>query len=53
MPKTFKKLVLVLATSLSVIETTKEDIIIEKILCILYLIWFKKKKVRALLDLSS
>lgn len=48
-----KNLVLVLANSLFVTETSKEDNTLEKILYIYYLIWFKKNKVQALFDLSN
>ena len=43
---TSQKLVSVLATSLSVTETSKEDDMpLQKVLCVYYLIWFKKKEV--------
>lgn len=44
-PKTFKKLVLVLAISELMLEASKKHIILKKILYIHNLIWFKKKKV--------
>ena len=49
-----KKLVLVLATFLSVTETSKEDnIALQKVLCVYYPIRFKKKEVQALINLGS
>lgn len=52
--KIFKKLVLVLATSILVIKTSKEDDIgLERIFCIYCLFWFKKNKVRVLSNFSN
>ena len=46
-----KKLVSVLATSSSVTETSKEDNVpLQKVPCVHYPIWLKKKEVRALID---
>ena len=51
LPKSFKKLVSVLTTSLSVTETSKEDdVALQRILCVHYPIWCKKKEVQALID---
>lgn len=45
---------MVLATFLSVIETSKENnIALQRLSCIYYLIGFKKKEVQALIDLRS
>ena len=49
-----KKLVLVLATSSLVTETNKKDHkALQRLPCIYYLIWFKIKKVQALIDSGS
>ena len=49
-----KKEVLVLVTSLLVTETGKEDDVpLQRIPCVHYPIWFKKKEVQALIDSSS
>ena len=54
LPRTFKKLVSVLATSSSVTETNKEDdVALQRVLYIHYPIWFKKKEVQALIDSGS
>ena len=53
---TFKKLVLVLATSLSVTETSKEnDVTLERVPCVHYQLRFSKNSadVRALIDSGS
>ena len=43
-----------MATFLSVIETSKENnITLQRVSCIYYLIGFKKKEVQALIDLRS
>lgn len=53
MPRISKKLVLILTMSRSIIETSKKDnMILRKILYIYYSIWFKKNKVKALIDSS-
>ena len=52
--ETFKKLVSVLATSLSLTETGKEDdVALQRISCVHYLIRFKKKEVHALINSGS
>ena len=44
--RTFKKLVSVLATSSSMTETSKkDDVALQKVPYVYYLIWFKKKEV--------
>lgn len=43
--ETFRKLVSVLVISLLVTETSKNDIILEKVPCIYYLVWFTKNEV--------
>ena len=49
-----KKLVLISVTSLSVTETSKEDDVpLQKVPCVHYLIRFKKKEVQALIDSGS
>lgn len=49
-----KKLVSVLATFTPVTEVNKEDdMILEKVSCIYYPVWFKKNEVRALIDFGS
>ena len=48
-----KKLVLVLATSASVTEASQEDVVLDQISCICYLIWFKKNEVQALIDFGN
>ena len=48
-----KKLVLVSATSVPVIEASQEDVVLDWVLCICYPIWFKKNKVQALIDSGS
>ena len=54
LPRTFKKLVLVSATSSSVTENSKEnDVALQRVPCIHYPIWFKKKEVQALIDSGS
>ena len=46
-----KKLVLVTANSSLVIETSKEDdVALQRVPCVHYPIWFKKKEVQALID---
>ena len=45
---------MVLATSLSITKTSKKDnLVLEKVLYVHYLIWFKKKKIQVLIDLGS
>ena len=56
MHQTSKKLVLILATSMPVTETSIEDIVVlNQVSCIYYLIWFKKNKiqVQALINFNS
>ena len=49
-----KKLVSVLATFLSVIETNKEDdVALQRVSYVYYPIWFKKKEIQALIDSGS
>ena len=49
MSKVAKKLVLILATSLSITRVSMEDILFlqKQVLSIYYLIWFKKNKVQS------
>lgn len=51
MLKTFKKLVSALAIFTSVAEASKE--VLKRVLCIHYLIWFKKNEVWALINLEN
>lgn len=54
MSKISKKQVLVSAISTSVTEANKkDDIILEKVFCIHYSVWFKKNEVQALINLSN
>lgn len=56
LPKTFKKLVLVLAISALVTEASKEDVVLKKIPYIYYPFCFhkdKKNEVRALINSNS
>lgn len=49
-----KNLVLVLVTSAPVIEVSKkDDILLEKVLCIYYLMLFKKNEMQALINSGS
>lgn len=53
-PKTPKKLVLILATFTLVTEANKKDyIVLERISYIYYFFWFKKDKVKALIEFDS
>ena len=54
MPGTFKKLVSLSANSLLVTETSKEDdVALQRVPYVQYLIRFKKKEVQALINLGS
>lgn len=44
---------IVFITFLLIIEATKKNLILEKVLCIYYSIWFKKDEIQALIDLGS
>ena len=48
-----KKLVSVLVTSAPVTEASEKDIVLDRVSCICYPIWFKKNKVQALIDSGS
>lgn len=53
MHKNFKKYVSALATSVSLAKTGKENNVLKKVLCIQYLVWFKKNEIQALIDWGS
>lgn len=52
--KTFIKLVLILITFAAEIKADKiDDLILEYVFCINYLIWFKNDKIRALINSNN
>lgn len=53
MPRIYKKLVLVLAISISIIKTSKKNMVLNCIPCIYYPVLFKKDKLKALINFGS